>query len=71
LAFGFIAQGQSKRADTLTAATDAARALSSAKAAGATANVFYSLAGAALAYGIVLELLPPHIAERAMLTFHF
>lgn len=71
LGFGWVAQGTALRAQTLSGARDTQRALAEARAEAASANVLLGLAGLTLAYGLVLELLPPEIAEKATLTFHF
>ncbi len=70
-AFGYLAQGESDRARTLSSARDASAALGRAQASAATANVLYGVAGATLLYALVLELLPEPAAEKASLTFHF
>ena len=71
LVFGFIAHGQQERAKTLSSAAEAAKTREDARQSAATANVLYALAGATLAYALVLELLPKPAAEKASLTFHF
>ncbi|HLL55731.1 MAG TPA: hypothetical protein VK447_19375 [Myxococcaceae bacterium] len=71
LGFGFYARTEAQRAASLPSASASAAALDRSRQAAATANVMYGLAGAALIYGIVLELLPPPAAEKASLTFHF
>ncbi|MFL5354302.1 hypothetical protein [Archangium sp.] len=69
--FGYLALGESNRARTLSSASESSAALDRARASAATANVLYGVAGAAVLYGIVLELLPEPAAEKASLTFHF
>lgn len=69
--FGYLAQGESNRARTLSSARDSSAALDRARASAATANVLYCVAGAAVLYGLVLELLPEPAADKASLTFHF
>ncbi len=71
LVFGFIAHGQQERAKTLSSAAEAAKTREDARQSAATANVLYALAGATLAYALVLEFLPKPAAEKASLTFHF
>ncbi|PTL77292.1 hypothetical protein [Vitiosangium sp. GDMCC 1.1324] len=69
--FGYLAQGESNRARTLSSASESTAALGRARASAATANVLYGVAGMTLVYGLVLELLPEPAAEKASLTFHF
>lgn len=69
--FGYLAQGESNRARTLSSASESSAALDRARASAATANVLYGLAAASIVYGLVLELLPEPAAEKASLTFHF
>lgn len=71
LAFAFAAQGEARRSDTITSAVEAQSALVNARAAAATSSVMYCLAGATLAYALMLEFLPENVAEKASLTFHF
>ncbi len=71
LAAGYVAQGDAARAQTVSSAVDTRSALLDAQTASATSNLLFALAGLTIAYGIVLELLPPKIANRASLTFHF
>ncbi len=71
MGFGYWAQGEVKRAETMRAAYDSQRAVEAARQSASTANVFFALAVATFAYGVALELLPQPIAERASLTFHF
>ncbi len=70
-AFGYLAHGESQRARTLSSARESGAAYDRARAHAATANVLYGVAGLTLAYGLVLELLPEPVAEKASLTFHF
>ena len=70
-AFGFLAQGESDRARTLSSARESSAALGRSQASAATANVLYGVAGATLLYALVLEFLPEPAAEKASLTFHF
>lgn len=67
----YWAQGQSRRAGSITQARDHQRILDNARASAATANMLYALAGLTLAYGVVLEFLPEPVAEKADLTFRF
>jgi zinc transporter ZupT len=69
--FGFVAQGQQQRSQTLSSAAESARALSDARQAADTANLLYALAGASLVYAVLLEVLPESTAEKASLKFHF
>ncbi len=71
LGFGYWAQGESKRAETIRSAYEAQRSVEAARQSAATANVLFALSLATLAYGVLLELLPQPIAERASLTYHF
>lgn len=71
MALGYFAQGQAKRAGSLDKARDTRLQLRQAEATAQTANLMYLLAGAAIAYGLVLEILPEPIASKANLTFHF
>jgi len=71
LGLGLYAQSEARRATTLATAPDTSVALDHARQAAASANLLYGLAGAAILYGLVLELLPPPAAEKASLTFHF
>ncbi|MCP3103416.1 hypothetical protein LZ198_31490 [Myxococcus sp. K15C18031901] len=71
LGLGFFAQGEAKRAQGLTSAREARIGMDRARAASATANVLYVAAGAAVLYGLVLELLPDEAADAASLTYHF
>ncbi|WP_434379848.1 hypothetical protein [Melittangium boletus] len=69
--FGLLAREESARARGLSSASASATAYDRARTSAATANVMYGLAGAAIVYGLVLELLPEPAAEKASLTFHF
>jgi hypothetical protein len=69
--FGYLAQGESNRARTLSSARESSAAYDRARANAATANVLYAVAGVTIVYGLVLELLPEPAAEKASLTFHF
>lgn len=69
--FGYLAQGESNRARTLSSARESTAALDRARANAATANVLYAVAGVTVIYGLVLELLPKPAAEKASLTFRF
>jgi hypothetical protein len=71
LGAGYIAQGDTSRAQSAPAAPDARSAYQDAQLASSTANLLYCLAALTVAYGLVLELLPPSITEKATLTFHF
>jgi hypothetical protein len=71
LGLGFFAQGEARRAQSLESARDARVTLDRARAAAATANLLYATAGAAVLYGLVLELLPQPAADAASLTYHF
>lgn len=71
LVFAYQAQGEAKRAETITSALEAQRAVGNARASAALANVMYGLAGAAILLALILELLPEPAAEKAALTFHF
>ncbi|WP_225411477.1 hypothetical protein [Stigmatella hybrida] len=68
---GFFARGEARRADSLESAREASSALHRARAASATANVMYGVAGLTLAYGLLLEFLPEPAADAASLTYHF
>ncbi len=70
-AFGYLAQGESNRARTLSSARESHAALQRAQANAATANLLYAVAGVTVVYGLVLELLPEPAAEKASLTFRF
>jgi hypothetical protein len=71
LVFAYQAQGEAKRAETITSAHEAQRAVANARASAALANVLYGLAGAALLLALVLEFIPEPLADKANLTFHF
>lgn len=71
LVFAYQAQGEAKRAETITSALEAQRAVSNARASAAVANVLYGLAAAAVVIAIVLEFIPEPLAEKAALTFRF
>lgn len=71
LGLSYWAQGQALRAETVSSARDAQETLQSARQSAATANLLYAMAGLTLAYGLVLEFLPPQAADKADLTFHF
>jgi len=71
LGMGFYAQGEAKRATTLGSAREAKKVSDGAQAWATTANLTYGLAGAALIYGLLLELLPPTQAEKISLNFNF
>lgn len=71
LFFGYSAQGEALRAQSMSNARDSLRTLESAKANAATANLLYGLAGVTVAYALVLEFLPQQTAEKARFTFHF
>jgi hypothetical protein len=71
LAFAYSAQGQAKRAETITAADEAAQMLDQARASAATANVLYGMAFLTITYAVLMEILPEPAAEKASLTFHF
>jgi hypothetical protein len=68
---GFFARGEARRADSLESAREASSALHRARAASATANVMYGVAGLTLAYGLLMEFLPEPAADAASLTYHF
>jgi hypothetical protein len=69
--FAYQAQGEAKRAETIGSALEAQRAINSARASAALANVMFGLAIAAVVLAIVLEFIPEPVAEKASLTFHF
>jgi|GEM_PF-2431252 len=71
LGLGFFAQGEAKRAQSLSSARDASETLDRARSASTAANLMYAAAGAAVLYGLVLELLPDEAADKASLTYHF
>ncbi|WP_426751664.1 hypothetical protein [Myxococcus sp. Y35] len=71
LGLGFVAQGESRRSQRLTSAREARASLDRARTAAATANVLYAAAGAAVLYGLLVELLPEPAAEAATLTYRF
>jgi hypothetical protein len=68
---GLLARSEATRAQSLTSAQETAVAVQRAEQAAASANLLYGAAGLTLAYGLLLELLPDPIAEKASLTFHF
>ncbi|ADO71492.1 hypothetical protein [Stigmatella aurantiaca] len=68
---GYFARGEARRAESLESAREANTALHRARAASATANVMYGVAGLTLAYGLLLEFLPEPAADAASLTYHF
>lgn len=69
--FGFFSRGEAKRAASLESARESRVALDRARAAAATSNVMYGVAGLTLAYGLLLEFLPEPAADAASLTYHF
>ncbi len=69
--FGYFSRGEAKRAQSLESARESQTALERSRAAAATANVMYGVAGLTLAYGLLLELLPEPAADAASLTYHF
>jgi hypothetical protein len=71
LVFAYQAQGEAKRAETITSALEAQRAVNNARASAALANVLYGLAAAAVLLAVLLEFIPEPVAEKAALTFHF
>ncbi|WXH33122.1 hypothetical protein WA016_07123 [Myxococcus stipitatus] len=71
LGLGFYARGEARRAQGLTSARDAREGLDRARSASTAANLMYAAAGAAVLYGLVLELLPDEAADAANLTYHF
>ncbi|GEN11602.1 hypothetical protein SAMN05443572_10536 [Myxococcus fulvus] len=71
LGLGFFAQGEAKRAQSLSSAREARSTLDRARSASTAANLMYAAAGAAVLYGLVLELLPDEAADTASLTYHF
>lgn len=70
-AFGYWAQGETKRAETIPSASEAQKVLDGAQRTSATANLLYGVAAAAMVYGLVIEFLPEKTAEKASMTFHF
>jgi hypothetical protein len=71
LVFAYQAQGEAKRAQTITSADEARAAVSNAQASASLANVMYVLAALAGLWAVALEFLPEPAAEKASLTFHF
>ncbi len=71
LAFAYAAQGESKRAETVSSAKEAKIALQNARTAGATTSVMFVLTGLTLGVTLLLEFIPERFAEKASLTFHF
>lgn len=71
LVFAYQAQGEAKRAETITSALEAQRAVNNARASAAVANVMYGLAATAVVIALVLEFIPEPLAEKAALTFRF
>ncbi|QSQ15137.1 hypothetical protein JY572_03360 [Myxococcus landrumensis] len=71
LGLGFYARGEARRSQGLTSARDARDTLDRARSASTAANLMYAAAGAAVLYGLVLELLPDEAADAANLTYHF
>jgi hypothetical protein len=71
LVFGYLAQGEAKRGQTVTSASEAQGAIANARASASLANVLYLLAVFAAATAAALEFLPEPAAEKASLTFHF
>ncbi len=71
LAFAYSAQGEAKRAETVSSAREMSRVLEGAQASAATANLLYVLAAVTIGYAAVIEALPPSAAEKATLTLHF
>ena len=69
--FGYFARGEGKRAQSLESARESRIALDRARAAAATANLMYGVAGLTIAYGVLLEFLPEPAADAASLTYHF
>jgi hypothetical protein len=69
--FGYFSRGEAKRAESLETARDSRVALDRARAAAATSNMMYGVAGLTLAYGLLLEFLPEPAADAASLTYHF
>ena len=69
--FAYAAQGEAKRAETITSAAESYRATQGAQASAATANALYCIGGAAVIYALILELLPEAVVQKANLTFHF
>jgi hypothetical protein len=71
LIFAYQAQGEAKRAQTVTSAADAKGAIANAQSSSTTADVLYGLAAASVILALVLEFLPEPVAQKAALTFHF
>lgn len=68
---GWAAQSDAQVAAADPNASSARLAAEAAQQSAAAANVSYALAGAALGYGLVMELLPDDIADKAQLRFEF
>lgn len=71
MGLGYFAQGQARRAESVDSAVDTRNNLREAQATAQTANLLYLAAGITLLYGLVLEVLPEPVANKANLTFHF
>jgi hypothetical protein len=71
LVFAYQAQGEAKRAETITSAVEAQAAVQNARGSAALANVMYGLAAAAALTALILEFLPEPAADKSVLTFHF
>jgi hypothetical protein len=71
LAFGYWGQAEARRAETIASARESARVYDNARSSAGTANFLYGVAAAAVAYGLVLGLLPPKVAQRASLSWSF
>jgi hypothetical protein len=69
--FGFFSRSEADRARTTPSARDSADALQAARAHAATANLCYAMAGAAVVYALVLELLPGPAAGATPLALRF
>jgi len=70
-AFGLAAADDMQGAKDAVHARRALKNAENARASAASANVFFALAGVAVIYGVVMELLPDDVAEKAQLRFEF
>ncbi len=71
VALGYSAQGEAKRAQTISSAREAQRSLDGARQSAATATALFGLGLATLGYAVVMELLPQPPPDQSQLTFQF
>lgn len=71
MGLSYVANGQGTFAADRSNARDHRREVESTRAAAASANMLYALAGVTLAYGIALEFLPKDLADKADPTIRF